>query len=211
MDPVERREQIMSAAIALISERGYWGLSMQDVADACDLTIPGLLHHVGSKTGLLIAVLEQRDTADTIELARQLGFDDGILTVPPLSVPDSLIAAGVTLGGMCDALVQHNARQPEVVRLYAVLEAESLTPDHPAHDYFASRQRIALASFARLAHPDHHADHLAKVALALMDGLQVQWLREPEHGLVERWRAAVAEIPGLRVDGAAPRPPSDTP
>ena len=41
---------------------------------------------------------------------------------------------------MCSALVRRNASQPEIVRLFAVLEAESLAPSHPAHAYFALRQ-----------------------------------------------------------------------
>jgi hypothetical protein len=33
----------MDIASALIAERSFWGLSMQDVADHCGLTVPGLL------------------------------------------------------------------------------------------------------------------------------------------------------------------------
>jgi AcrR family transcriptional regulator len=53
----ERRRQILEMTTKLIAERGFWGLSMQDVADGCGLTVPGMLHHVGSKDSLLVAVL----------------------------------------------------------------------------------------------------------------------------------------------------------
>ncbi|MBO9569003.1 MAG: TetR/AcrR family transcriptional regulator [Cellulomonas iranensis] len=197
MDGPRRRDQILAAATALIAERGYWGLSTQDVADACDMTVPGLLHHVGSKTGLLVAVLERRDALDALAIADRLGVPHG----PGRGIwgTDLFTAAGVTLDVLCDHLVQHNATQPEVVRLYAVLEAESLTPDHPAHAYFADRQRTALAALAAVVPPPHDPDHLASVALGLMDGLQLQWLRDPTTSLVDRWRAAVADVPGLRV------------
>ena len=57
MPAEERREQLFAAATSLIAERGYWALSMQDVADSCDLSLTGLLHHFPSKDALLVAVL----------------------------------------------------------------------------------------------------------------------------------------------------------
>jgi len=71
----QRRRQILDATTRLIGERGFWALSMQDVADACGLTVPGLLHHVGSKDKLLLAVLDHRDNEDFLALAHELGLD----------------------------------------------------------------------------------------------------------------------------------------
>jgi hypothetical protein len=34
--------------------------------------------------------------------------------------------------------------------------------------------------------------------LALLDGLQLQWLRDPELDLLAAWRAVSGRIPGLR-------------
>ncbi|MFD0523536.1 TetR/AcrR family transcriptional regulator [Paractinoplanes durhamensis] len=127
----ERRRQIIDVTTRLIAERGFWGLSMQDVADGCGLTVPGLLHHVGSKDGLLLAVLEHRDAEDLRSLNEAVGD-----TESPREI--------------CAALVRRNSWQPEIVRLFAVLEAESLTPDHPAHDYFAARQQNTIDGLSRL-------------------------------------------------------------
>lgn len=66
----------MAAASALIAERGFWGLSMQDVADRCGLTVPGVLRHFGSKAGLLIEVLAHRDVEDARSLRAQLGVGE---------------------------------------------------------------------------------------------------------------------------------------
>ncbi|XVU21104.1 TetR/AcrR family transcriptional regulator [Actinoplanes sp. CA-054009] len=164
----ERRKQIVEVTSRLIGEYGFWGLSMQDVADGCGLTVPGLLHHVGSKEGLLIAVLEERDKSDMSELE------------------------GATLRDLCAALVRRNARQPEIVRLFAVLDAESLAPDHPAHDYFRTRERRAVESFTELAGGD---ETLARQVVAMMDGLQIQWLRWPDQvDLVRAWDEAAERI-----------------
>ncbi|GIF98112.1 TetR/AcrR family transcriptional regulator [Catellatospora citrea] len=183
----ERRRQIMEATAQLIAERGFWGLSMQDVADRCGLTVPGLLHHVGSKDGLLVAVLEHRDAEDARSLAALLGVDD-------LAAPwaDGALPSGVGLRQMCAALVRRNAGQPEIVRLFAVLEAESLAPSHPAHDYFAARQEHILATFTTLAKDVTATPHaLARQLVAMMDGLQIQWLRAPHtNDLVQDWEDA---------------------
>jgi AcrR family transcriptional regulator len=175
----ERRRQIIDVTTRLIAERGFWGLSMQDVADGCGLTVPGVLHHVGSKDGLLLAVLDYRDEEDTRALEAELGD-----------------AAAVSPRDVCAALVRRNAGQPEIVRLFAVLEAESLTPDHPAHDYFEARQRRTLEGLtAVLKERTPEPEALAVRIAALMDGLQIQWLRNPgEVDLVAQWEASAAML-----------------
>ncbi|MEU4623001.1 helix-turn-helix domain-containing protein [Actinoplanes sp. NPDC023801] len=171
----------------LIAERGFWGLSMQDVADGCGLTVPGMLHHVGSKDSLLVAVLEYRDEEDAKSLAQKLGM--------PVNQFWAEEPARITLPKVCSALVARNAEQPEIVRLFAVLEAESLAPGHPAHTYFKARQRRTLDQFTALAGEVAGARELAAQVVAMMDGLQIQWLREPETvDLVSAWEAAAARL-----------------
>jgi AcrR family transcriptional regulator len=171
----ERRRQIVEVTTRLIAERGFWGLSMQDVADGCGLTVPGLLHHVGSKDGLLVAVLDHRDEEDMRAVDEQ---------------------APGTLRETCAALVRRNAAQPEIVRLFAVLEAESLTPDHPAHKYFGERQKHTVEMLSELAAGESDdPGALARQIVALMDGLQLQWLRYPETvDLVSEWEQASARL-----------------
>src|SRR5689334_24941015 len=91
----ERRRLIIEAATRLVAERGFWGLSMQDVAADCGLTVPGLLHHVGSKDGLLIAILEHRDAEDAKAL-------------------HALLSSAVTLSWLCTALVRRKPGHPEL-------------------------------------------------------------------------------------------------
>lgn len=199
MPVAARREQVLAAATALISERGYWGLSIQEVANACGLSLPGLLHHFASKDQLLVAVLEYRDRLDIESLARRLNRSVDLL------VGGDLASSGVGIAEFCDALVARNAGQREIVRLYSVLETESLAPDHPAHDYFANRQRVVLRALAQLAPDGQAPDSVARHVLALLDGLQIQWLRDPRVELLETWRAATAQVPWLlpRAESAA--------
>lgn len=198
----ERRRQIIDISSAIIADRGYWGLSMQDVADGCGLTVPGVLRHVGSKSGLLVAVLEHRDVEDARSLRAQLGVGED-------EVPDEWSDGGpdgVSLRQLCWATMRRNAEQPEIVRLFTVLEAESLTPSHPAHAFFAKRQKQAIAAFASLARKlSDRPESLARHIVAMMDGLQIQWLRAPQtFDLVREWEIA-AEVLFGEPDGDARR------
>jgi len=192
MPAAERRRQIIDVATSLIADRGFWGVSMQDIADRCGLTVPGLLRHMESKVGLLIAVLEHRDVEDARSLRTHLATSED-------AVPDDWAnggPTGVDLRRLCAATMQRNATQPEMVRLFTVLAAESLEPTHPAHDYFARRQEQAAAAYAALAkHLTDRPELLARQIMAMMDGLQLHWLRNPETtDLTQEWEAAAETL-----------------
>ena len=182
--PDDRRRQILDEATRIVGQRGFYGFSVQAVADACGLTVAGLLHHVGSKDGLLVALLEDRDRRDAEAVAGELGagLDD---------------LDGSSLGRVVEvlhAIVARNTTQPEIVRLYAMLRTESLFEGHPAHGYFSDRDTRVLATFTRLCtgHVPHPAS-TARQLLAVMGGLEEQWLRAPaELDLVREWDRAVA-------------------
>jgi len=188
----ERRRQIIDTATSLIADRGFWGVSMQDIADRCGLTVPGLLRHMESKVGLLIAVLEYRDVEDARSLRAHLGASEE-------EVPEDWAAsrpAGVDLRRLCAATMRRNATQPEIVRLFTVLAAESLQPAHPAHAYFAGRQERAAAAYTALGRNlTDQPGLLARQIMAMMDGLQIQWLRNLETGdLVQEWETAAEAL-----------------
>jgi hypothetical protein len=77
-----------------------------------------------------------------------------------------------------------------------VLAAESLDPAHPAHAYFVRRQKLAAAAYAALAESlTDRPELLARQIMAMMDGLQIQWLRDPEAtDLVTEWEAAAETL-----------------
>lgn len=176
----ERKAQIIDVATDLIGERGYWGVSIQDIATRCAITDTAVLHHFGSKESLLLAVLENRDERDRSALADLLGLARGELydRLPEVALVD-----------FCDALVQRNASQPAIVALYAVLDAEALNPDHPAHQYFQERERLVIESFARTASKLPLDPQVrGRLVLSLMDGLQLRWLRDRSVDLLAQWR-----------------------
>ena len=59
----ETRSALIASACVMFGERGYAGTSLEDIAEACGLTIRPIYYHFGNKRGLYQAVnelLEQR-------------------------------------------------------------------------------------------------------------------------------------------------------
>lgn len=185
----DRKAQIIDVTSALIAERGYWGISIQDIADRCEITDTAVLHHFASKEKLLLAVVQHRDETDRRALAERLRVER-----------DDLYAAirDLPLETVCDAMVRRNAAQPEIVRLYALLSAEALQPTHPVHDYFFEREQLVINTFAS-ARSNLVMDPTARgrLVLAMMDGVQLRWLRDPATiDLVAEWQAVATALFG---------------
>ena len=163
-----KRAEILDAAQDLFGEVGYRGASLREIAARCGLTHPGLLHHFPTKEVLLLAVLERRDEA------AQVAAGTGV--------------SGAEELGHIVAVVADNATHREIVELFTTLSAEATAGDHPAHAFFADRYarvRGQVVEAYRSAHQDGalrpgiDPESAASGLVALMDGLQVQWLYDP--------------------------------
>ncbi|MFI2259011.1 TetR/AcrR family transcriptional regulator [Streptomyces tubercidicus] len=163
----ERRAAILEAAMELIAERGYRRTSLAAVAERAGLTQQGLLHHFPTKELLLVGVLETRDRWDLASAAA---------------------AAGTRRTDTLAQLVDYNATRPGVVRTYTVLAADSVTEDHPARAFFESRFRAVRAGMAEVLRAECGdtlpggltPERAAPLLAAVLDGLQLQWLLDPE-------------------------------
>lgn len=182
----ERRLQLIDSATRLISEYGFRGITLRDVAEDCGITQGGILYHFKTKDDLLIAVLDHRDEVDRMALCKSLGV--GKLEGDPFPV------------GLRDLTIttcRLNMQRPEIVRLYAVLQGESLSEDHPAWEYFQNRERWVLGEYAAAARADGVADDrlAAMQTLSAMDGLQLRWLRSGRSmDLVDMWMPMINRI-----------------
>jgi AcrR family transcriptional regulator len=165
------REKIIQAAIEFFAQHGFRGTKMADIAKAANLTEPGLLHHFPSKTHLLMEVLKERDRIDSERMRATLQKNG-----------NHFLEAGAEL-------VEHNETVPGLVQLFTLLVAEGISHGHPAHEFFIQRYQrerdrmvasIAQAQQANEVRTDIPAETLGVLIFAMMDGLQVQWLLEPE-------------------------------
>ena len=95
---------------------------------------------------------------------------------------------GPRFWGTFSTPVAENAGRPGVVQTYTVLSAESVTEGHPAQTYFrdrlaracATRSPSVLAEVSGREADDIDVRDDASALIALMDGLQVQWLLDPD-------------------------------
>jgi TetR/AcrR family transcriptional regulator, cholesterol catabolism regulator len=75
-----KREEILDAAEAMFSQRGFRAASMNDLAKAVNLTKPSLYHYVSGKEALLVELYE-RTGEEGIDLIRGVMADP---TIEPL-------------------------------------------------------------------------------------------------------------------------------
>lgn len=167
----QRKEQLIRAAARFFGQYGFHGARLADIAKAAGVTEPGLLHHFPSKEHLFMEVLAERDRLDREQ------FD-----------PTTRGEAGHPLNPL-QKLAEHNETVPGLVQLFTVLVAESIDELHPGHDFFRQRYQelrdrtvdvLREAQARREIRDDIPAEDLAVLLFAMMDGLQIQWLYEPE-------------------------------
>ncbi len=165
-----RREAILAAAMQHFAKDGYQNASFAAIAAEVGLSLPGLLHYFPTKVDLLLAILEKRD----IESASAVG--------------EEYADWHKVLLGLVE-IARANQKIPSVVQVFAVLNAESLTTDHPASAWFAARvshlQKNLVSSFqkgvaAGELRQDIDPHSIAAELISMMDGLQMLWLRSPE-------------------------------
>ncbi|MFE7479123.1 TetR/AcrR family transcriptional regulator [Streptomyces sp. NPDC057552] len=167
----ERRAEILRATLEVIAERGYRGATLGAVAERVGLTQQGLLHYFPTKEALLVAVLEDRDRWDTGGGRGGAGGEDGAWRLELLG-----------------SLVEYNAMRPGIVQTFSALLGESVTEEHPAREFFTHRYtqvRAAMAATLRAEYGDAlpgglSPERAAVLLVAVMDGLQYQWLLDPE-------------------------------
>ena len=167
------RTRILAAARQVFGARGFWGGTLNDVAVAAGLTRAGLLHYYPSKEDVLIALLEDRD-----RWVRE-------------AVPDR--AAGATMLEYLDAemadVLPVLLEERQLMQLAHLRTAEAAGERHPAHDWVAARyegirDRLSDCVRSSIAAGDAPADldpeSTAAAMLGTLEGLENQWLVDPE-------------------------------
>jgi AcrR family transcriptional regulator len=167
----QRKKQVIHEAMRFFGQYGYHGAKLADIAKAAGVTEPGLLHHFPTKEHLLMEVLAERDRLDKERFVPSLhGEAEAYLT-------------------FLQDLVEHNETVSGLVQLFIVLVTESIDEQQPGHVFFKQRyqdlraQAIdALVEAQRRgeARNDIPAEDLVILLFAMMDGLQIQWLYEPD-------------------------------
>ncbi len=168
---VRRRAEILHAAHEVFTANGFRNGSLSDIAARVGITHQGILHYFGSKEQLLVEVLRDRDASagDEYEQAER--------------------PHGAALLRHILWTVEQNEKRSGIVQVYTVLSAESVTEGHPAQLWFRDRFEVLRADIAgalsEICGPEAGVSHQqlqdgAAALVAVMDGLQVQWLLDPQ-------------------------------
>jgi AcrR family transcriptional regulator len=168
----DRKEEILEKATQLFGEHGFQGTSFALVAEAVGLTEQGIMHYFPSKVHLLQGVLEFHEQEEIEKYSKLIQLD--LNTLPNL------------IEQLNDVVIQ-NEKIPGLIQLFTVLVSESIRSDHPSHEYFIDRYRrardIFVHEFLKVnkteIRSDVNLDELASLIMAVMDGLQIQWLLDP--------------------------------
>ncbi len=177
----ETRERIMRACLEVVSQSGFRGMRVSEIAKRVGITEAGVLHHYPSKQVLLESLLEYRDQAASA-LAKEINRKHGFEALLDMRRIAELIVA-----------------DPVRAQLYLLLEAENLGPEEFCGDYFRKRnastrralvKRIREAQGAGEARAGIDVDAYVREAVAFMDGIGLHWLTSGQRfDLVAAWTA----------------------
>ncbi|GGU41638.1 TetR/AcrR family transcriptional regulator [Streptomyces coeruleorubidus] len=172
---IKTREQIVVAAAKAFGEKGYRAASLRQIAADVGLSPAALLRHFESKEDLLAAVLNWWEA----ETAHRENPDlQGLRAIDQLRMS-----------------MAYHLEHRGLLELFITLTAEATNPEHPARDFVRRRyaqvvrtktdqllQAVQTGEIPPLTEAEAESD--IRALLAVMDGLELQWLLDPNMDLV---------------------------
>ena len=192
----DKRARILNEAVVLFGEHGYAGTSLADIANAADISKAGLLHHFSSKDELFCKVLERRDREDALSILVESPAGEGDTVEAPVDTIGNLDTLDVAGASDMDGnpwalleryveLLERNVAHRDLTAIYTATAVSVLDAEHPAHRWMANHLNSAVERFessfeagktAGLVDPKMPSRLVARSLVALIDGLQLQWL-----------------------------------
>ena len=172
---IRRRQEIIEAASSVFAEFGYSGGSIRTIAERVGVSPPTLLQHFGSKAGLLTAVLD-----DWLYQQRQHAASRGEGR------------HGLAFFNRMRSVMRYHITHRGLIELFLTMATEASSSTHPARPFIQQRYDTSLDE-ARIRLREAIADHEiqpmseaeidreTRVLFAVMDGLELQWLLDPDH------------------------------
>jgi AcrR family transcriptional regulator len=179
---VRRRQQILDSVIALLAQRGVDRASLRTVGEAIGVSHTALRHYFSSRDELLV---EAYRTHEARALENEPAWCSATQS-PRAAGPEP----GPSAAGLMIDAAERNRAIPGLVELYATLSTDALQEQHAVsrefvRARFASLREVLAARVeagqraGRIAADIDPLDAAALV-IAASDGLQVQWLLDPD-------------------------------
>lgn len=124
------RDEILTAAAQIFSQKGYHATSMQDIAQAVKLQKASLYHHISSKQEILVDVLDR---------ALDLLIDNMQALMGRALAPDEMLRQAISM--YMTTLLQHRDLAVVLLLEHRSLEPELQTRHIPRRDRFESLWR----------------------------------------------------------------------
>jgi AcrR family transcriptional regulator len=187
---IARRRQILESAIASFADHGVDGTSLRTLGEEIGVSHATLRHYFASRDELLVEVYRAHEES---AVGGRVGS----------GAPDDP-AADATAVEVMAASADRNRSIPGLVRLYATLSTDALQEAHPVSEAFIRERfenlRGVLADLVRRGQDageiaaDIDPTDAAALVIAASDGLQVQWLLDPDAVDVRRSLALLERI-----------------
>ena len=159
-----------------MSTSGFNAVSLADVAGACGIQKSSVLHHFPSMNDLLYAVLNMREEQDLLYYVTFF-----------VEHPDLAVSGPSASRQLFTRVFEHNLERPDFVRLYVILWAESLAPEHPAHAFFAEKLAQAQGEIISTLSWKPEPALAAVELLAVWRGLEATWCLDPTADIRAVW------------------------
>ena len=174
----KRREEIVARAMELFAEQGV-GASLRSIGEAIGVSHAALRYYFPTRDDLLVAVYRSHEQAV-----------DGVHSPPGPDQSDSAVEA-------MESSAVRNRTIPGLVELYATLTTDALQGErHPATRAFVRErfqqvradlaERVRCGQQAGRIAADIDPQDAAALVIAASDGLQIQWLLDPDSVDVHR-------------------------
>jgi AcrR family transcriptional regulator len=172
---VRRRKEIVNVALEVFAEFGYVGGSIRTIAERAGVSPATLLQHFGSKEGLLRAVLEEWGRRTTEAYLYGVFGLDYFRHYPQL--------------------MEFHRENRGLLELFLTIAADATSPTHPAHDFMQRRyaegitrlsmhleRAVAAGEVRPLSQGEINRE--ARLMIAVLDGVELQWLLDPSTDMV---------------------------
>ncbi|GGL93304.1 TetR/AcrR family transcriptional regulator [Nakamurella endophytica] len=182
---IRRRREIIETASRIFATYGYMGGSLRQIAAEVGVTPAALTRHFDSKEGLLAAVLDNWDAE--------------------VDAMGSTGSRGLKYFTHLTDTIVHNRANRGLIELFLTLSAESSNAHHPAREFIRTRYgRVVRQAADRLREArdasevrwmdDDEIEQQVRALYAFMDGVQLQWLIDPDVDSVAVFSRTLAMI-----------------
>jgi AcrR family transcriptional regulator len=165
-----RREAILKGALNAFSELGSRKASMRAIAREVGISPALLQYYFASRDDLLLGVINEWDMSNSVGRQNISHFAGWLRSI------------------------RHNAVVPGLFHLYTTSVVEATDADHPGRPFFKQRydqftqlinDELQVQQDNGNVPKDADKDRIARILLAVSEGLQIRWLHEPNFDIAE--------------------------